>query len=98
MFLTIGVSPPASVSEVNPAFHRAVGSAIDEVSVDVWKDYLTYRTVAAVSEFLAAPYRRAYFEFYARQISGRTGPISQDDAGMSVMDKSIGEALGQIYV
>lgn len=97
-FLTLGVSPPASVSEINPAFHRAVGSTIDEVSVDVWKDYLTYRTVEEASEFLAVPFRQAHFEFYGREISGRTEPTSQDDAVMSSMDTSIGEALGQIYV
>ncbi len=97
-FSTLGVSPPGSVSEVNPAFHRAVRSAIDEVSVDVWKDYLSYRIVADASEFLAGPFGRAYFAFWGREISGRAAPVSHDDAVMTAMDKYIGEALGQIYV
>lgn len=97
-FRGLGLKPPLTLSEVNPAYHRAVSAMLSGVAVDTLKAYLEFRLVAESAAFLGEDFRQADFNFVGKEISGRKEPMPRDKAVMQALNRNIGDALGFLYV
>ncbi|MGA9796573.1 MAG: M13 family metallopeptidase [Rhizomicrobium sp.] len=66
--------------------------------VSVWRDYLTVRLMASFSDVLPKAVDEANFDFYGKVIQGKTAQLDRQTRGVHLLDGSMGEALGKLYV
>ena len=66
--------------------------------LDDWKAYMTFHFIDSYSTDLPKAFDEAQFAFRARTLRGVEQQRERWKRGMTVLDNSIGEGLGQIYV
>ncbi len=90
-------------TDLNVQFPDAVAAVIDivnEVPLEDWKDFLTYRVISDHSALLTEELDAANFKFFGTQLRGQ--PKQQDRWKRAVARvggrNALGEAIGQVYV
>jgi putative endopeptidase len=81
-----------------PKFFAEVGKQLTATSVGVWKKYLKFHLVNDMSGFLSSKFDLAHFDFYGKTIRGQQEQKERWKRVLNVVDGSIGELLGQMYV
>lgn len=81
-----------------PKFFTEVGKQLIATPVNVWKKYLKFHLVNDMSSFLSSKFDLAHFDFYGRTIRGQQEQKVRWKRVLSMVDGSIGELLGQMYV
>ena len=66
--------------------------------VPVWRDYLTVHFLHAYAAFLPAAVDNTNFDFYGKVVSGNTQQLDRATRAVHLLDNSLGEALGKLYV
>ncbi len=74
------------------------GKLIDSEPVDVWKRYFAFHVASDNAANLSKAFDEAQFNFYAKTLRGVEQQRERWKRGVSVIDASIGEGLGQAYV
>src|SRR5206468_5551017 len=69
-----------------------------EAPVGVWRDYLTTRYLHAFAAALPKAVDDADFAFYGTVINGNSQQLDRVTRGVQLLDGSMGEALGKLYV
>lgn len=82
-----------------PAFLKHINKMVKEVSIEEWKDYLTWKTLNHYSGHLDDKFVKEKFNFYQGVLSGKSEmkPINER-AINEITRMSIGEALGKLFV
>ncbi len=95
-----GVGAPAfqSINVAVPEFFKGIEAQLKSRPLDDWKDYLRWQTVSAWSPLLAAKFVDLNFDFYGRTLGGAKELRPRWKRCLDLIDESIGEALGQLYV
>lgn len=97
----LGASGVGKVPEVvvgQPEFFTAVDKLIRERPLADWKVYLRWHLLRATAPFLHHAAEQENFAFYSTKIRGQPEPEPRWQRAAHVIDGSIGEALGQLYV
>lgn len=81
-----------------PAFYKAVSSLLKSTDLGTWKGYLRYHLVSNYAPWLSRPFREAYFAFYKKTLNGQLQPEQRWKQASYLVDRALGEALGQLYV
>ena len=81
-----------------PSYLQHLSTALDEVSLDDWKAWLAIRVVRAASPYLSSVFVAENFEFYGRTLNGTPELRARWKRGVSFVEGSIGEAVGEEYV
>jgi len=93
-----GVPTVASVNLTEPAFFKELARLIDAESLDKWKTYLRWHVAHARAPYLSQAFVDADFDFYRKTLRG----VAQDQPRWkkcaSLVDRNLGDALGQVYV
>jgi len=76
----------------------AVAKMIAGGALDDWKAYLRYHAIIAYAQFLSKPFDDEQFAFYRGIVRGQKKQQERWKRGIDLVDGSIGEALGQVYV
>ena len=73
---------------------------INNESLDVWKDYLTYHAISNNAGLLSEDIHAANFKFYGTELRGQQEPRPRWKRAISQMSgtESLGFAIGKIYV
>ena len=66
--------------------------------VSVWRDYLTAHFLHAYAAYLPTAFDETDFDFYGKVVSGNTQQLDRATRGVHLLDNSLGEALGKLYV
>ncbi|MGB8601712.1 MAG: M13 family metallopeptidase, partial [Rhizomicrobium sp.] len=66
--------------------------------VAVWRDYLTVHYLHSYAAALPEKFDDADFAFYGTVLRGSTKQLDRETRGVHLIDGSMGEALGKIYV
>jgi len=66
--------------------------------VSVWRDYLTVHYLHSFSAFLPKRFDDTDFAFYGTVLGGRTQQLDRPTRGVHLLDGTLGEALGRLYV
>ena len=77
---------------------QAEGQLFAEVPLQTWKDYMTFHFIRANAQFLPRAFDEANFEFYSHVLRGVPQQRERWKRGLGVLDNTLGEAVGQIYV
>lgn len=90
--------PQLNISEPEPV--KAMIKLINEESLSVWQDYLTYHAISNNAELLSEDIFNANFEFYGKTLNGQQEPRPRWKRAVSQMSgtQSLGFAIGKVYV
>jgi putative endopeptidase len=91
------VEPPYEIVG-QPEFFTAVNRLVLERPLADWKVYLRWHLLHSSAPYLPAAFDEENFNFYGRVLSGQPQPEPRWRRGARMIDGTIGEALGQLYV
>ena len=95
-----GISAPATAHYLvfTPDFYKGVNELITSAPLDNWKSYLRWQLASASSPLLSNAFVDERFDFYGRDLTGQQKQRPRWRRCVSMVDRDLGEALGQAYV
>jgi putative endopeptidase len=81
-----------------PSYLEHLSTALEEVSLEDWKAWLAIRVVRSASPYLSSAFVEENFDFYGRTLQGTEELRARWKRGVSFVEGSIGEAVGEVYV
>jgi endothelin-converting enzyme/putative endopeptidase len=97
-FPATGVAKFDRVNISNPEYFKTVDPLITSIALDDWKTYLRWRVLNTAAPWLSKPFFDESFEFTGRYMSGAKEPETRWKRCTRLTDRSLGEALGRVYV
>ena len=92
----LGQAPIVDVAEKSAI--TAAGKRIADVPLETWKEYLTFRFLSDHADVLPKAFDQASFDFYGKTLSDVPQQRARWKRGVDMLDESLGEAVGQLYV
>ncbi|WP_244139392.1 M13 family metallopeptidase [Mucilaginibacter ginkgonis] len=86
-----------SVLVRQPEFFRSADNILTQISVDDWKTYLTWEILRNSANTLSSPFVKASFA-YSSVLSGQQVQAPRTERVAALVDGSIGDLLGQLYI
>ncbi len=74
------------------------GALTKSVPLDTWKDYLKFHFISDSAPYLTKPFDEANFEMFGKTLSGQPEQRERWKRGVQLLNRSMGEAVGEIYV
>jgi putative endopeptidase len=93
---TLGHSDSFVVSE--PSYFRALADLAAGTPLSAWKSYFRYQLLSAYAPYLSKDLVDEGFDFEARQLRGVRENAPRWKRGVNLVDESMGDALGRVYV
>ncbi|QNK02183.1 M13 family metallopeptidase [Dyella telluris] len=96
-----GIGIPSATDRFNvsqPDYVATYGQLLTEVPAPVWRAYLRLRLSDHLARFLPQPYREEADRFFSGTVYGATASRPRWLRAMGVLEDSMGDALGQLYV
>jgi putative endopeptidase len=87
-----------TVLVAQPLFFTKLASLINNESIETWKNYLAFHLVSNMAPYLSKGFDAARFEFYGKAVRGQQEQKPRWKRVLQVIDGSVGELLGQMYV
>ncbi len=81
-----------------PAFMKELEQQIQSASLDDWKAYLRFHLLSSNAPYLSSKFVDADFDFYSRTLRGTQQNRPRWKRCVSLVDRQLGEALGQEFV
>jgi len=81
-----------------PSFFRAFAAMVPATPLTTWKAWLAAQLITLHAPLVAEPFDEASFEFFGRALSGQQVRRPRWKRGVQLVNGSMGEALGQLYV
>ncbi len=81
-----------------PSYLEHLSRTLEEVPIEDWRAWLAARVVRAYAPYLAAEFVETNFDFYGRTLGGTPELRERWKRGVSLVEGSIGEAVGREYV
>ncbi|MDO8623779.1 MAG: M13 family metallopeptidase [bacterium] len=97
-FTIIGAKLPGGMNVRQPDFMKAVSKLLVKIPAEEWRAYLTWHAMSDASPYLSERYVRASFDFYGKVLTGTTKMKPLWRRSLTVVNGSLGEALGKLYV
>jgi putative endopeptidase len=96
------MDPPAGAfDEVvlrQPSFSSGLASLLTEEHVPAWRDWLCWQVISGAAGYLSEAFVNEDFDFYGRTLSGTPELRERWKRGVSLVERSMGEAAGRAYV
>lgn len=89
------------IKEINvnqPDFVGEIGKMVNSVSLNEWKNYLTFHLANRFAPYLSSDFEKAHFGFYGTTLSGKTKMKERWKRVVESTSNMLGEAVGKIYV
>ena len=86
-----------SVNVRQPAYYDKLNAMLESVSIADWKVYMKANALAHYANYLSQPFVDASFA-YAKILTGQSVKQSRAEEMTQAVDRSIGDALAQLYV
>jgi putative endopeptidase len=86
-----------SIDVAQPAYYDKLNALLKSVPVNDWKIYLQASSISNYANVLSRPFVDAAFEFN-KVLSGQAVQKSRGEIMANNVDRSLGQALGQLYV
>jgi putative endopeptidase len=95
---SMGLAGAKTVDVAETTAVAAAGKRLADVPLSTWKDYLTFRFISDHAPYLPKAFDDARFGFYSKTLNDVPRQRARWKRGMQMIDDSLGEAVGQIYV
>ncbi len=93
-----GVGGVTSLNVTEPSFFTEFDRLIGAESLDKWKTYLRWHMAHARAPYLSKAFVDADFDFYRKSLRGVTQDQPRWKKCTGLVDRDLGEALGQVFV
>ena len=93
-----GVPSVDSVIVAQPSFLSGLAGLLVESRLEDWKLWARWSLISALSPFLPEPLVRAQFGFYGTVLQGIPQLKERWKRGVELVEGSLGEAVGRLYV
>jgi putative endopeptidase len=93
--------PAASFDDVvvrQPSFISGVADLLTADRLESWKDWLAWQVIRSHAAYLSDEFVDANFDFYGKTLTGTPKLRARWKRGVSLVEGSLGEAVGRIYV
>ena len=81
-----------------PSFVEGLSSLLTDDRVEAWRDWLAWQVIRSNAPYLSSPFVEANFDFYGRTLTGTPEMRARWKRGVSLVEGSLGEAVGRTYV
>ena len=98
LFTDMGIADRGSVIVGQPDFIKQVDAMMGTVPLSDWKVYLRWHIADGAADELSSDFVNASFDFRGRVLTGVTELRPRWKRSLALVDGTIGEALGQLYV
>jgi len=98
LFVDMKITGQDSLIVATPNFFKEAGKQLKTTPLDVWKKYLKFHVVNDMTPFLSKNFDELHFNFYGREVSGQKEQKPRWKRVLNVVDGSVGELLGKMYV
>jgi putative endopeptidase len=95
---SVGLDGVKSVDVAETTAVAAASKRLADVPLSSWKEYLTYRFISDHAQFLPKAFDDARFGFYSHTLNDVPEQRARWKRGISLLNSSLGEAVGQLYV
>jgi putative endopeptidase len=97
-----GLAAPAGAFEEvvvrEPSFLTGLAAMLTAPRLDAWRDWLRWQIIRSSAAYLSSDFVEANFDFYGRTLSGTPQLRDRWKRGVSLVEGSLGEAVGKVYV
>jgi len=97
-FEAVGAGQLEKVIVGQPTFFTALAKAMDEVPLADWKAWLTWNAVDRSAPLLSKAFVDESFAFRGATLSGTPENEPRWKRGVAMVENSLGEAVGKVYV
>ena len=97
-FTASGLKEPAFVDVGQPEFFAALDAQLGTAPVADWRAYLRWQLLHGAAPYLSAAFVNENFDFYGKSLTGAKELRDRWKRVLDTVDRSAGEALGQLYV
>jgi putative endopeptidase len=97
-FAGVGLDAPASMDVGQPEFVQALDAEAIGAPIADWKAYFRWHLIHDYARYLSSPFVNENFAFFGTVLNGTPTMRGRSKRVLVVIDESIGEALGQLYV
>ena len=97
----VSVANPTAFDELvvyQPSFFEGLGGLLVEERLDDWKAWLRAKIVHGLAGFLTEDIIDENFSFYGTELTGTPSIRERWKRGVSLVEGSLGDAVGKIYV
>ena len=98
LFTELKVKGQDSLIVGMPDFFKELGKQMTATSVSTWKKYLKFHLANEMAPYLSSSFDGTRFAFYGKVMRGQKEQRVRWKRVMQVVDGSIGELLGEMYV
>ena len=94
-------APSGALAEVvvrEPSFVEGVAALLTLDRLEAWTDWLAWQVIRSNAAYLSDPFVAANFDFYGRTLTGTPEMRARWKRGVSLVEGSLGEAVGRTYV
>ena len=95
---SIGLGAARRVDVSTPSAVAAAGKRVADVPLSTWKEYLAFRFISDHANDLPKAFDDARFGFYGHTLNDVPEQRARWKRGIQMLDDSLGEAVGQLYV
>ncbi|MDD5910937.1 MAG: M13 family metallopeptidase [Bacteroidales bacterium] len=97
-FEQLGIEPQEKVIVMQPSYFEALNNIVSSTDGVVLRHYLQANLLSSACENLSDDFYEASFEFFSKQMSGIQEQKPRWKRAMTVPNKILAEAVGQMYV
>lgn len=85
-----------SVGQLN--YMKRLNTILKDADIEIIKELLIWQTINEAADLLTSDLEDANFDFYSRKLNGIPQPRPADERALLTVNRTIGEAIGKIYV
>ena len=93
----LGISETTYVVR-QPSYFEELNTIWNEVSLEQWKDYTSFKYVDSLAGYLSEDFVQAQFDFEGRVLGGLEEIRPRWKRGVDTVDGALGEVVGRLYV
>ncbi|HFS67962.1 MAG TPA: M13 family peptidase [Flavobacteriia bacterium] len=97
-FKDLGIKNTDTLIVTDPNYFKALNEVLAKTDVNTINDYLKWTVIDHAAGSLSEDIDKANWEFYSKTLRGSKQQRPIKERGLSVVNGSIGEALGKLYV
>jgi len=97
-FAGLGITNLNEVIVSEPKYMTALQTVFTENKVEQWKEYLKWDLLNNAAGKLTTDLDKANFDFYSKTLRGAIKQLPAEERALNVVNGSVGEALGKLYV
>ncbi len=97
-FKEVGVKSSTELNASQVPFFAGLTKLLKKVSLDTQKEYMVFKLLNSASNYLSDDFVNANFEFFGKTVQGREMLQPLWKRSLSVVNRTLSEALGQKYV